>query len=143
MESEPLGRVVRMYEDRGVVERITGDAALSARQWLDAAAEDLGGVALLVAEERWRLAYKGGYDVLRNAAAAIVTRARFRIRGGDGSHEAVFVLAHALVGNESEVFNGADMAQARQRRHASQYIDIGRAPLAGSVNRGQHLHEGA
>jgi hypothetical protein len=36
------------------------------------------------------------------------------------------VLAHALVGNDSDVFNGADMAQARQRRHASQYIDIDR-----------------
>jgi hypothetical protein len=127
MERESLARVIRIYEQRGVVEPIAGDATLSARQWLEAAAEDLGGVALLVEERRWRLAYKGGYDVLRNAAEVVVTRAGYRVRGGDGSHEAVFVLAHALVGDASQVFNGADMAQARQRRNSSQYIDIDRA----------------
>lgn len=116
-----------MYESRGVVEPIIGDAALSARRWLESAAEDLDGVAVLIDRAQWRLAYKGGYDVLRNAAEAIVTKAGYRIRGGDGSHEAVFVLAHALVGDQSGVFNAADMAQARQRRHASQYIDVDRA----------------
>ena len=126
MESESLVRVVRMYEGRGVAEPITGDTALSARHWLESAADDLDGVAVLVEQERWRLAYKAGYDVLRNAAEAIVTRAGYRIRGGDGSHEAVFALAHALVGDKSDVFNGANMAQARQRRHASQYIDVDR-----------------
>jgi hypothetical protein len=84
------------------------------------------GVRALLGQERWRLAYKGGYDVLRNAAEAIVTKAGYRVRGGDGSHEAVFVLADALVAGQSDVFNAANMGQARQRRHASQYIDVDR-----------------
>jgi len=50
----------------------------------------------------------------------------FRIRGGDGSHEAVFVVAHELVAEKSAVFNAANMGQARQRRHAAQYIDVDR-----------------
>ena len=108
------------------VEPITGDTASTARAWLDEAADDLEGVLAVLDQKRWRLAYKGAYDVLRNAAEVIVTRAGYRVRGGDGSHEAVFVLADALLAESSEVFNAANMGQARQRRHASQYIDVER-----------------
>jgi HEPN domain-containing protein len=126
MADESLARVVRLYEQRGTLESIEGDVARSARDWLDRAVGDLEGVGVLLEAERWRLAYKAGYDVLRNAAEAIITRAGYRVRGGEGSHEAVFVVANELVGARSDVFNAADMAQARQRRNASQYIDVDR-----------------
>jgi hypothetical protein len=126
MGEESLAKVVQVYERRGTLERIVGDTMRSAGAWLDQAAADLAGVDMLLGEGLWRLAYRGGYDVLRNAAESIVTAAGFRIRGGDGSHEAVFVVAHELVAEQSAVFNAANMGQARQRRHAAQYIDVER-----------------
>jgi hypothetical protein len=126
MGEESLAKVLQVYERRGTLERIIGDTTRSAVAWLDQAADDLMGVDMLLDQELWRLAYRNGYDVLRNAAESIVTAAGFRVRGGDGSHEAVFVVAHELVAERSAVFNAANMGQARQRRHAAQYIDVDR-----------------
>ncbi|MFN8027119.1 MAG: hypothetical protein U0W40_12410 [Acidimicrobiia bacterium] len=106
MPSESLEQVIQFYERRGTVEAIVGDTSRSAEQWLDAAADDLDGVRVLVEQQRWRLAYKAGYDVLRNAAEAIVTKAGYRVRGGDGSHEAVFVMANGRCGSGQRVQPG-------------------------------------
>jgi hypothetical protein len=68
MSDHAVQRVLKLYASRGTIELIVGDTNHTARAWLEQAADDFDGVRALLGQERWRLAYKGGYDVLRNAA---------------------------------------------------------------------------
>ena len=64
---------------------------------------------------------------MRNAAEALVTAAGYRVTSRPGHHEAVFAIANALDKGSTGAFSGARSSQARLKRGASQYLDVGRA----------------
>lgn len=123
MDQERLSRVVSLYENRGLLERVQGDTLSTAAAWLAYAKEDMAGVEALVEGESYRLAYNGAYDTLRHAAEVVVQRAGGRVTSGLGGHEAVFALADALVGEDAPgVFAGQRAGTSRLKRHSLEYV---------------------
>ena len=126
MSDSAFQKVLAVYLANGTVEEIHGNTVTSAEDWLEQAREELPGVAKLVEMKLYRMAYRTAYDLMRNSAEAIVTKAGYRVTSKSGHHEAIFALANALVSETSEAFSGFRSAQVRGLRSKSQYIDVNR-----------------
>lgn len=125
MVEDRLARVISLYESRGTLERIEGDATGAAETWLIQARAELPGVQTLIEDGLSRLAYNAAYDIMRHAAEAIVAKAGGRVAATQGAHEAVFAIADALVGSESPgVFAAQRATPTRQKRHSFEYLDV-------------------
>jgi hypothetical protein len=124
VDEAKLSRLVKLYEGRGILERIQGDTSATATAWLAQAKEDLAGVRTLIEGDSYRLAFNAAYDTMRHAAEVVVQGAGGRVTSALGGHEAVFALADALIGEEASpgVFAGSRAAQSRLKRHSLEYI---------------------
>jgi hypothetical protein len=116
--------MMKLYKDRGVAEEIEGDTAVAARNWLEQAKSELPGVKVLIDAGQYRMAYRAGFDIMRNATEAVVTRAGYRVTSRPGHHEAVFAIANALDTKSTGVFGGARSSQSRMKRGSSNYVDV-------------------
>lgn len=115
--------MAKLYEERGLLERVQGNTASTAAAWLTQAREDLSGIETLVEGGSYRLAFNAAYDTMRHAAEVVVLKAGGRVTSARGSHEAVFAIADALVGEEAPgVFAGSRAGQSRLKRHNLEYI---------------------
>ena len=119
-------RALSYYLDNGKVEPITGDTLATARDWLERAARELPGVAQLIEIRQWRLAYNAAYDVCRHSAEAVVTLQGLRVTNSPGAHETTLGVAHAVLAGRDDVFSTPVAGKVRQKRHALEYLDIGR-----------------
>lgn len=123
MEAERLKRLVALYEQRGLLERLQGDTSAAATSWLAAAADELQGVQGLIDGESYRLAFNAAYDIMRHCAEAVLEKAGGRVTATPGAHEAVFALADALVESDAPgVFAGQRTNMSRLKRHSLEYI---------------------
>jgi hypothetical protein len=123
VDYDRLSRLIKMYEDKGTLERVQGDTASTAAAWLVQAKDDLEGVRTLVEGESYRLAFNAAYDTMRHAAEVVVQRAGGRVTSAGGGHEAVFALADALIGeDDSGAFVGSRAGPSRLKRHNLEYI---------------------
>ncbi|MGH3732333.1 MAG: hypothetical protein ACRDVC_03015 [Acidimicrobiales bacterium] len=115
-------RLVRLYDGKGLLDRVDGDARVGAAQRIALARDDLDGVRLLIDGGSYRLAFNAAYDTLRHAAEAVLRGAGSRVTSALGGHEAVFALADALVAGYSDgVFAGARAGSSRLKRNSLEY----------------------
>ena len=117
-------RLVKIYEDKGTLDRVQGDTASTAAAWLVQAKDDLEGVRTLVEGESYRLAFNAACTTMRHAAEVVVQRAGGRVTSAGGGHEAVFALADALIGEDDSGRRCLVAAQgpSRLKRHNLEYI---------------------
>lgn len=127
MTAQDAEKVLNRYLSSGTVEKISGNVVTTAEQWLKQATEELPGVAALLEMKQYRMTYRTAYDLIRNAAEAVITKAGYRVTSAQGHHEAVFALANSLVCDFSGAFDGKRSAQSRGMRSKAQYIDLDRS----------------
>lgn len=121
VSDQRLTNVLALYEPKGLVERIAGDVSSTASDWLERAAEELPGAAALIDLKQWRLAFNSADDIYRHAAESLVLRRGYRVTSARGAHEAVFVVADAILDPGRE-FDASIAELARRRRHSLEYV---------------------
>lgn len=127
MPDDRLSRVVEMYRNRGnISDDVDGDLRATALRWLSQAEDELVVLEPVLAASQWRVAYNTAYDIYRHAAEAVVLEAGFRMLASRGAHEAIFVLAGAVMGGSSEVFADQTAGVIRRTRNGLEYLDIDR-----------------
>jgi hypothetical protein len=122
--TERLGRVIKLYEGKGTIERVEGATPASARACLARANERRAAAELLLDGKHWEPAYTTAYDAYRSAADAIVLLHGYRTAARPGAHEATLAFAAAAL--DESPFTEPTASMFRQGRHASEYFDPNR-----------------
>lgn len=123
MDRDRARRALELFERRGEVDRVAGDARLAAEACLARAVARHEAARLLVESALWEPAFTAAYDAYRSAADAVTISLGYRVPAVAGAHRIVCDIANVALSDVTVAFAPVTAERFRQERHASEYFD--------------------